>query len=86
MKKSSGEPAHYEFPKSRKEVLNSLNQVLEDKETLYEEYERLQNFTQESIHGDTDNAVNEDNKGKNRLVITLIVYLVSGTMISYLNN
>ena len=69
-KKSSGEPVHYEFPKSRKEVLSSLNQVLEDKETLYEEYERLQNFTQESIHGDTDNAVNEDNKGKNRLVIT----------------
>merc|ERR1712013_324905 len=65
-KKTSGEPSHYEFPKSRKEVLNSLNQVLEDKESLYEEYERLQNFTQESIHGDTDNAVNEDNKGKNR--------------------
>ena len=75
-KKTSGEPSHFEFPKSRKEVLNSLNQVLEDKESLYEEYERLQNFTQESIHGDTDNAVNEDNKGKNRLVISLYNYLL----------
>ena len=65
-KRSASKPAHYEFPKSRKELLSSLNQVLEDKETLYEEYERLQNYTQESIQGDTDNAVNDDNKGKNR--------------------
>ena len=65
-KKTSGKTAHYEFPKSRKELVNSLTQVLEEKETLYEEYERLQIYTQESIHGDTDNAVNEDNKGKNR--------------------
>jgi len=43
-----------------------LNLVLEDKETLYQEYDRLQDYTEQSVHGDTDNAVNEDNKGKNR--------------------
>ena len=67
-KKSSSEPPHFEFPKSRKEILSSLNLVLEDKETIYQEYDRLQDYTEQSVHGDTDNAVNEDNKGKNRWI------------------
>ena len=61
---SAGVPTHYEFPRSRKEILSSLNLVLEDKETIYQEYDRLQNYAQEQVKGDTDNAVNEDNKGK----------------------
>ena len=61
---SAGVPTHYEFPRSRKEILSSLNLVLEDKETIYQEYDRLQNYAQEQVTGDTDNAVNEDNKGK----------------------
>ena len=65
-KKSSAVPPHYEFPRSRKEVLSSLNLVLEDKETLYQEYEKLQNYTEESVKGDIENAVHEDNKNKNR--------------------
>ena len=65
-KKTSGVPPHYEFPRSRKEVLSSLNLVLEDKETLYQEYDRLQNYTEESVKGDIENAVHEDNKNKNR--------------------
>ena len=65
-KKTSGVPPHYEFPRSRKEVLSSLNLVLEDTETLYQEYERLQNYTEESVKGDIENAVHEDNKDKNR--------------------
>ena len=42
------------------------NLVLEDKETLYQEYDRLQNYTEESVKGDIENAVHEDNKNKNR--------------------
>ena len=65
-KKTSVVPPHYEFPRYRKEVLSSLNLLLEDKETLYQEYDRLQTYDQESVKGNTENAVHEYNKNKNR--------------------
>jgi hypothetical protein len=71
--KSGVVPPHYEFPRPRKEIISSLNLVLEDKETIYQEYDRLQNYTQESVSGDTDNAVNEENKGKNRWLLNTVV-------------
>ena len=64
MKKS--EPPHYHFPRSTEKTLSSLNLLLDDKDTVFEEYKRLQKFTEESIEGITEEAVTDDSKPKNR--------------------
>ena len=59
---------HFEFPKSlsHKKLLQSLDSVLASKDTMLDEYEELQKFSKENITGDTDTAVSDENRSKNR--------------------
>ena len=59
---------HFEFPKSlsHKKLLQSLETILASKNAILDEYEQLQQFCKENITGDTDTAVSDENRSKNR--------------------
>ena len=59
---------HFEFPKSssHKKLLQSLDSILATREAILDEYEALQQFSRENITGDTDTAVSDENRSKNR--------------------
>jgi len=58
--------SHHKFPRSRTELLRQLQDWTADREELFREYERLQEFTAENVSGDTATAVDEKNRQKNR--------------------
>lgn len=58
--------SHHKFPRSRAELLKQLQDWTADREELFREYQRLQEFTAENVSGDTARAVDEKNRQKNR--------------------
>lgn len=60
------EKSHHKFPRSRNELLKNLQEWTTDREELFREYQRLQEFTAENVSGSTEMAVVEENRRKNR--------------------
>jgi len=57
-------PEHHKFPRSRSELVKKLEVWTVDSEGIYREYERLQEFTKETVSGSTEVA--EEHRKDNR--------------------
>lgn len=57
-------PEHHKFPRSRSELVRKLEVWTGDTEAIYREYERLQEFTKETVSGSTEVA--EEHRKENR--------------------
>ena len=68
MSKVKSNYQHYEFPKSlsHKKLLHSLDSILASKDKILDEYDQLQQYCKDNITGDTDTAVSDENRSKNR--------------------